>query len=242
MEEQLLGYEGEMYRLDREEHIAGRLDRALRILRTRKNLMTRSSEHIRPYLRRAGFEYAAYIVEFEHDWPLASALIERIDGDPVSGCIVTDEVDCEARLVPQQDLWRAGAGCQERLMRYTRGYIMQLIGDFLFPEASDSRVHIRWLPLLEDLDTCGQLSWDSAVLAWLYRQMCQATEHDQCNLGGFSTSWTNARGESRLRHYRRTLNGIEILNVEWTPYADPPPYADPRRKPYVIVIAQTVPN
>ncbi|KAL4344093.1 hypothetical protein AHAS_Ahas11G0143900 [Arachis hypogaea] len=31
----------------------------------------------------------------------------------------------------------------------------------------------------------------------------------------------NARGESRLRHYRRTLNGIGILNVEWTPYPNP---------------------
>ncbi|KAL4288362.1 hypothetical protein AHAS_Ahas19G0278600 [Arachis hypogaea] len=30
-----------------------------------------------------------------------------------------------------------------------------------------------------------------------------------------------ARGESRLRHYRRILNGIGMLNVEWTPYADP---------------------
>ncbi|KAL4337284.1 hypothetical protein AHAS_Ahas12G0094800 [Arachis hypogaea] len=31
----------------------------------------------------------------------------------------------------------------------------------------------------------------------------------------------NARGESRLRHYRRTPNGIGMLNVDWTPYADP---------------------
>ncbi|QHN99643.1 uncharacterized protein DS421_13g399640 [Arachis hypogaea] len=78
--------------------------------------MTRPPEQIRSYLRRAGFEYVAYMVEFEHDWSLASALIERwrpeshtfhlpcgemtitlqdvtyqlglrIDGDPVSGCI-----------------------------------------------------------------------------------------------------------------------------------------------------------
>ncbi|QHO16735.1 serine/threonine-protein phosphatase 7 long form homolog [Arachis duranensis] len=117
MEEQLLGYEGEMYRLDHAEHIAGRFDRVVpRILRTRRNLMTRLLEQIRPYLRRVRFEYAAYMVEFEHDWPLASALIERwrleshtfhllcgemtitlqdvayqlglkIDSDPVSGCI-----------------------------------------------------------------------------------------------------------------------------------------------------------
>ncbi|RYR29579.1 hypothetical protein Ahy_B01g054013 [Arachis hypogaea] len=78
--------------------------------------MARLSEQIRPYLRQAGFEYVAYMVEFEHDWPLASALIERwrskshtfhlpcgeiiitlqdvayelglrIDGDPMSGLI-----------------------------------------------------------------------------------------------------------------------------------------------------------
>ncbi|KAL4360254.1 hypothetical protein AHAS_Ahas08G0159000 [Arachis hypogaea] len=34
-------------------------------------------EQIRPYLRRAGFEHEAYMVEFEHYWPLLSALIER---------------------------------------------------------------------------------------------------------------------------------------------------------------------
>ncbi|RYR71566.1 hypothetical protein Ahy_A02g005811 [Arachis hypogaea] len=72
----------------------------------------------------------------------------------------------------------------ERLLRYTRRYIMKLIGGILFPDASDSRVHIRWLPLLEDLEMCGGLSWGLTVLAWLYCQMCCATEHRQCNLGG----------------------------------------------------------
>ncbi|KAL4373214.1 uncharacterized protein DS421_5g143830 [Arachis hypogaea] len=58
MEQQLLGYEDEMYRLDHVEHIAERLDRVVpRILRTRRNLMTQPSEQIRPYLRRAEFEY-----------------------------------------------------------------------------------------------------------------------------------------------------------------------------------------
>ncbi|RYR08104.1 hypothetical protein Ahy_B05g075656 [Arachis hypogaea] len=137
-------------------------------------------------------------------------------------------------------------------MRYTRGYIMQLISGILFPDASDSRVHIRWLPQLENLDACGRLSWGSAVLAWLYRQMCRTTEHGQRNLGGcvsLMLSWAyhrislvrpdgfdarrfplverwvqyrpdNATDERRLRQYRRTLNGVGMLNIEWTPYAD----------------------
>ncbi|KAL4345385.1 hypothetical protein AHAS_Ahas11G0273100 [Arachis hypogaea] len=88
MEQQLLGYEHEMYRLDHVEHIAGRFDRvASQILRISRNLMTRPPEQIRPYMRRAGFEYVAYMVEFEHNWSLASVLIERIDSDLVSGYI-----------------------------------------------------------------------------------------------------------------------------------------------------------
>ncbi|XP_057730075.1 protein MAIN-LIKE 1-like [Arachis stenosperma] len=138
------------------------------------------------------------MVEFEHDWPLASALIERwrpesymfhlpcgemtiilhdvayklglkIDGDPFSGCIGGDlEEDTT----------------EERLLHYTREYIMQVIRDILFSDASNSQVHIRWLPLLEDLDTCDRLSWGSVVLAWLYRRMCRVTEHSQHNLSG----------------------------------------------------------
>ncbi|RYR42128.1 hypothetical protein Ahy_A08g038586 [Arachis hypogaea] len=84
----------------------------------------------------------------------------RLDRVP-RGQTVLDEVDCETHLIPQQ-----------------------LIGGILFLDASDSRVHIRWLPLLEDLDACGRLSWSSTVLARLYRQMCRATEHGQRNLGG----------------------------------------------------------
>ncbi|RYR29768.1 hypothetical protein Ahy_B01g054276 isoform A [Arachis hypogaea] len=113
-------------------------------------------------------------------------------------------------------------------------------------------ISCRWLRLLEDLDRCGRLSWGSAVLAWLYCQMCRATEHGQLILDGCVSlllSWAyhhismlppdgfdtrrfplverfvayrpdNARDEHRLRHYRRTLKGIGILNVEWMPYAD----------------------
>ncbi|KAL4322232.1 hypothetical protein AHAS_Ahas14G0189900 [Arachis hypogaea] len=229
MKQQLLGYEGDMYRLDHSEHIAGRLDRvAPQILCSMRNLMAWSPEQIRPYLRRAGFEYVAYMVEFEHDWPLASALIERwrleshtfhlpcgemtitlqdvayqlglrIDGDPVRRTI---KEFCEQLLgvVPGPDdrqshtkwtvklTWFQNT---ERLMRYTRGYIMQLIGGMLFPDASDSQVHIRWLPLLEDLKMCGRLSWGRRC--WLG---CIA----RC-----AGPWSMA----------------SAIWVEWTPYADP---------------------
>ncbi|XP_057760879.1 protein MAIN-LIKE 2-like [Arachis stenosperma] len=94
----------------------------------------------------------------------------RIDGDPVSGCIENRQSQTKWTV---KLTWFCNMVCgeleqdasEERLMRYTKGYIMQLIGGILFPDASDSRVHIRWLPLVEDLEACGRLSWGSAVLA-----------------------------------------------------------------------------
>ncbi|RYQ92471.1 hypothetical protein Ahy_B09g098712 [Arachis hypogaea] len=131
MEQQLLGYEDTMYRLDEAEHIAGRLDQVRR------------------------------------------------------GQTVTNQMDCEAYLVPQHGLQRAGAGRHRGAPVEVHERVHHAVDrGILFSDASDSRVHIRWLPLLKDLETCGRLSWGSAVLAWLYCQMCRATEHGQCNLGG----------------------------------------------------------
>ncbi|QHO06561.1 uncharacterized protein DS421_14g455760 [Arachis hypogaea] len=195
------------------------------------------------------------MVKFEHDWPLASALIERwrpeshtfhlpcmemtiilqdvayqlglrIDGDPVSGSIGGREQHHQGRNIEElcEQILGAVPGPDDRqsqtkwTVKLTR-FHNTICGE-LEQDATEERL-LRWLPLLEDLETCGRLSWGSAVLAWVYRQMCQATEHGQCNLGGcVQYRPDNARGESRLRHYRRTLNGIGMLNVEWTPYAD----------------------
>ncbi|RYR41570.1 hypothetical protein Ahy_A08g037977 [Arachis hypogaea] len=49
-----------------------------------------------------------------------------------------------------------GHPTEEHLLHYTMDHIIQLIEGMLFLDAFDSRVHIRWLPLLEDLDRCGR--------------------------------------------------------------------------------------
>ncbi|RYR40833.1 hypothetical protein Ahy_A09g046577 [Arachis hypogaea] len=221
MEQQLLSYKNEMYRLDHAEHIARRLDRVVpRILCTIRNLMTWPPEQIRLYLRRARFEYVAYMVEFEHDWSLDSALIERwrpefhtfhlpcgemnitlrdvayqlelrIDGDPVSGCIGgweqhhqgwTIEELCKqimgVVLGPEDRqsqtkwtvklTWFQNTVCgeleqdvtEERLMRYTRGYIMQLIG------VSSSQMHR--LPIYHHIDLRLSLPYMTWYLQWAH--------------------------------------------------------------------------
>ncbi|CAN1728985.1 Serine/threonine-protein phosphatase 7 long form homolog [Linum perenne] len=53
--------------------------------------------------------------------------------------------------------------------------MLYLIGGFLFPNKSTQYVHLMWLPLLRDFTSTGCLSWGSACLAWLYREMCRAS-------------------------------------------------------------------
>ena len=60
----------------------------------------------------------------------------------------------------------------ESVRCYARAFILQLIGGFLFADKSNNRVHLMFLPLLEDLGVTDTYSWGSACLAWLYQEMC----------------------------------------------------------------------
>ncbi|XP_019433550.1 PREDICTED: serine/threonine-protein phosphatase 7 long form homolog [Lupinus angustifolius] len=55
-----------------------------------------------------------------------------------------------------------------------RAFILRMIGVFLMLDTSGSRVHLMYLPLLEDLSQTYQYSWGSVVLACLHRGICRA--------------------------------------------------------------------
>ena len=57
---------------------------------------------------------------------------------------------------------------------FARAYIMRLIGGYLMSDQTGAKVPLIYLSLLTDLEVAGQYSWDSAVLAHLYRNV-------QCN-------------------------------------------------------------
>ncbi|KAF7835639.1 serine/threonine-protein phosphatase 7 long form-like protein [Senna tora] len=65
-----------------------------------------------------------------------------------------------------------------------RAYIVRLIGGFLMPDTSGNKVSLLCLPLLRNLKEAGKYSWGSAVLAYLFREMCEATRWDCENMGG----------------------------------------------------------
>ncbi|KAH1114621.1 hypothetical protein J1N35_007999, partial [Gossypium stocksii] len=60
-------------------------------------------------------------------------------------------------------------------IRYARAYILKMIGGYLMPDLSRNLVHLRWLLKLVDFRAADKLSWGSAMLAMLYKEMCRAT-------------------------------------------------------------------
>ncbi|KAF7822085.1 serine/threonine-protein phosphatase 7 long form-like protein [Senna tora] len=57
--------------------------------------------------------------------------------------------------------------------------IMRLLGCFLMPDTSGKLQSLMYLPLLENLDDVKKYNWGSAVLAYLYRSLCHATEYKE---------------------------------------------------------------
>ncbi|KAK5770865.1 hypothetical protein PVK06_047022 [Gossypium arboreum] len=72
---------------------------------------------------------------------------------------------------------------EEELVCAARAYIMHIIGGVLMPNSNNNRVHIQYLPLLADLCNVCSYSWDSAVLAMLYRELYLTTKPDAVDMG-----------------------------------------------------------
>ncbi|MFQ6647398.1 hypothetical protein Gotur_020780 [Gossypium turneri] len=59
-----------------------------------------------------------------------------------------------------------------------------MIGGYLMSDLSQNLVHLRWLLKLVDFRAAGEFSWESTVLATLYREMCGATLPNKAKIGG----------------------------------------------------------
>ncbi|TYJ97697.1 serine/threonine-protein phosphatase 7 long form-like protein [Cucumis melo var. makuwa] len=70
------------------------------------------------------------------------------------------------------------------VQRYARAYIMQLIGGFLFAHKSNTLVHCMFLQFLFDFDQVGTYAWGAATLAWLYRELCRASNAQSLEIAG----------------------------------------------------------
>ena len=63
-----------------------------------------------------------------------------------------------------------------QIHQYAQCYILALLGDKLFMDKLGDKVHMIFLEFMQNLRDPTQYSWGSGCLAWLYRELCWASE------------------------------------------------------------------
>ncbi|CAL8148283.1 unnamed protein product [Prunus armeniaca] len=76
---------------------------------------------------------------------------------------------------------------EEYIMYSARAYLLYLLGCTLFVDKIGTRVQIVYLRLLRNLDSIAGYSWGSGCLAWLYRQLGQASRSKVKQIAGYMT-------------------------------------------------------
>lgn len=75
----------------------------------------------------------------------------------------------------------------ERVTYCSRAYLLYVLGCTLLCDKTGSKVNVAPLALLEDLDRVSHYGWGASALAFLYRQLGQASRRDTKQLSGFLT-------------------------------------------------------
>ncbi|KAL0358507.1 UNVERIFIED_CONTAM: Serine/threonine-protein phosphatase 7 long form [Sesamum angustifolium] len=108
-----------------------------------------------------------------------------IDGEPVSG------TDLERTSVQWQEycMQYIGFAPEEGALKgsrlqYARAVALLLLGGTMCPDSSGNLVSLLYLAKLEDIVAARNYSWGSAVLAFLYRELCNASEKGKAAIGG----------------------------------------------------------
>ncbi|KAH1233665.1 Serine/threonine-protein phosphatase 7 long form [Glycine max] len=131
-------------------------------------------------------------------------------------------------------------GNVEQLQRFTRAWILRFIGGVLFVNKSSSRVSLRYLQFLRDFEQGNTYAWGPAMLAYLYREMCSATDYKVKPIEERCTTLAPKRtplvienkplghrwlrrgnqhiGNDDLRVFRRKLDLMKRHEFVWEPY------------------------
>ncbi|KAL0347889.1 UNVERIFIED_CONTAM: putative mitochondrial import inner membrane translocase subunit TIM21 [Sesamum calycinum] len=70
------------------------------------------------------------------------------------------------------------------VVQYARVVALLLLGGTMCPDSSGNLVSLLYLAKLEDIVEARNYSWGSAVLAFLYRELCNASEKGKAAIGG----------------------------------------------------------
>ncbi|KAL0437828.1 UNVERIFIED_CONTAM: hypothetical protein Sradi_0490700 [Sesamum radiatum] len=71
----------------------------------------------------------------------------------------------------------------EEVLQEARVCVMCLIGGLLCPDATGNTVSLLYLRHMENIDQESTSNWGTAVLAYLYRELCTASQRGKTNIG-----------------------------------------------------------
>ena len=71
------------------------------------------------------------------------------------------------------------------LERSAHGFILALMGSFLFANKKGVHVHLCFLPLVRDLTQIASYSWGGAIITQLYLELCKASLDRRRSISGF---------------------------------------------------------
>ncbi|KAF7820640.1 serine/threonine-protein phosphatase 7 long form-like protein [Senna tora] len=157
------------------------------------------------YLMWSGFYGVSRLTNIGFEGGLVSALVERWRPEthtfhfPQGECTITlEDVAMQLGLpcggIPAKPCVASRKfnqlnenDTEVEVQQFARAYILCLIGGMLMVDHSSHYVYLMYLSLLEDLQQAGTYSWGSAVLAHLYRELCNATNKNQKEIAGCQT-------------------------------------------------------
>ncbi|KAI3458854.1 hypothetical protein Pfo_015517 [Paulownia fortunei] len=81
----------------------------------------------------------------------------------------------------------------DELERYARGCALILLGSIMCPDSSGNGVSLLYLQSMEQIKDVVYFSWGSAVLSFMYRELCNASDKDKNVIGGAMVllQWAN---------------------------------------------------
>ena len=98
---------------------------------------------------------------------------------------------------------------RDMMVIYTRAYVLYLCGAILFPTKSNNVVHPRLILFLEDPSKIYGYAWGAAVLAYLYRNLQEASRKDVRSISGCTTVI------NKPTRTRQNLINMEILLINF---------------------------
>ncbi|XP_065637049.1 serine/threonine-protein phosphatase 7 long form homolog [Quercus suber] len=156
-------------------------------------------EHVIAIVRLLGVEHLHMVPSIKFDYALITAFVEQWHPKTHSFHLPHGEmtitlqdvevimgmpIESEAMVGFTKRTWKTMYANELQVHQYAHYYVLALLGDMVFVDKSRDRVHLMWLEFMENLHNSPKYSWGSAVLSWLYRQLCKATKKTAKQIGG----------------------------------------------------------